>query len=140
MYQRWQKVLVIVAPFAVLAVCALIAWFVLHYVTLLPCPSYTLLHIYCPGCGSTRAVGALMHGDVLLSLRQNPAIVVMLLLAALYYLEFALALYYLEFALKVWGVRFRIPLLHNMKFIAALLVLWVAYAVVRNFVPAVAPI
>ena len=131
MYQRWQKMLVIVAPFAVLAVCALIAWFVLHYVTLLPCPSYTLLHIYCPGCGSTRAVGALMHGDVLLSLRQNPAIVVMLLLAALYYLEFAL---------KVWGVRFRIPLLHNMKFIAALLVLWVAYAVVRNFVPAVAPI
>lgn len=131
MYQRWQKVLVIVAPFAVLAVCALIAWFVLHYVTLLPCPSYTLLHIYCPGCGSTRAVGALMHGDVLLSLRQNPAIVVMLLLAVLYYLEFAL---------KVWGVRFRIPLLHNMKFIAALLVLWVAYAVVRNFVPAVAPI
>ena len=131
MYQRWQKVLVIVAPFAVLAVCALIAWFVLHYVTLWPCPSYTLLHIYCPGCGSTRAVGALMHGDVLLSLRQNPAIVVMLLLAVLYYLEFAL---------KVWGVRFRIPLLHNMKFIAALLVLWVAYAVVRNFVPAVAPI
>ena len=131
MYQRWQKVLVIVAPFAVLAVCALIAWFVLHYVPLLPCPSYTLLHIYCPGCGSTRAVGALMHGDVLLSLRQNPAIVVMLLLAVLYYLEFAL---------KVWGVRFRIPLLHNMKFIAALLVLWVAYAVVRNFVPAVAPI
>lgn len=131
MYQRWQKVLVIVAPFAVLAVCALIAWFVLHYVTLLPCPSYTLLHIYCPGCGSTRAVGALMHGDVLLSLRQNPAIVVMLLLAVLYYLEFAL---------KVWGVRFRIPLLHNMKFISALLVLWVAYAVVRNFVPAVAPI
>lgn len=131
MYQRWQKMLVIVAPFAVLAVCALIAWFVLHYVTLLPCPSYTLLHIYCPGCGSTRAVGALMHGDVLLSLRQNPAIVVMLLLAVLYYLEFAL---------KVWGVRFRIPLLHNMKFIAALLVLWVAYAVVRNFVPAVAPI
>ena len=131
MYQRWQKVLVIVAPFAVFAICALIAWFVLRYVTLWPCPSYTLLHIYCPGCGSTRAVGALMHGDVLLSLRQNPAIVVMLLLAALYYLEFAL---------KVWGVRFRIPPLHNWKFIAALLVLWVAYAVVRNFVPAVAPI
>ena len=115
----------------VLAVCALIAWFVLHYVTLWPCPSYTLMHIYCPGCGSTRAVGALMHGDVLLSLRQNPAIVVMLLLAVLYYLEFAL---------KVWGVRFRVPPLHNMRFIAALLILWVAYAVVRNFVPAVAPI
>ena len=131
MYQRWQKVLVIVAPFAVFAICALIAWFVLHYVTLWPCPSYTLMHIYCPGCGSTRAVGALMHGDVLLSLRQNPAIVVMLLLAVLYYLEFAL---------KVWGVRLRIPPLHNWKFIAALLVLWVAYAVVRNFVPAVAPI
>lgn len=131
MYPRWQKALVIVAPFAVLAVCALIAWFVLRHVTLWPCPSYTLLHIYCPGCGSTRAVGALMHGDVLLSLRQNPAIVVMLLLAVLYYLEFAL---------KVWGVRFRVPPLHNMRFIAALLILWVAYAVVRNFVPAVAPI
>ena len=131
MYPRWQKALVIVAPFAVLAVCALIAWFVLRHVTLWSCPSYTLMHIYCPGCGSTRAVGALMHGDVLLSLRQNPAIVVMLLLAVLYYLEFAL---------KVWGVRFRVPPLHNMRFIAALLILWVAYAVVRNFVPAVAPI
>ena len=28
------------------------------------CPSYWLLGVYCPGCGITRALHALLHGDV----------------------------------------------------------------------------
>ena len=129
-YKGWQKALVIIAPFAAAAVCGATAYLILRYVTLWPCPSYTLLHIFCPGCGSTRAVSALLHGDFLLALRQNLAVPVMLLLAVLYYLEFAL---------KVWGVRFRFPLLHNKVFIAALFAFWLIYAIVRNFVPAIAP-
>ena len=130
-YKRWQKALVIIAPFAAAAVCGAAAYLILRYVTLWPCPSLTLLHIYCPGCGSTSAVAALLHGDLLLAVRQNSVIPVMLLMAVLYYLEFAL---------KVWGVRFRFPVIHNKVFITALFVCWLIYAVVRNFVPAIAPI
>ena len=99
-YKPWQKVLVIVAPFAVLAVLALAAWFVLTHFTFPTCPSVQYFHIYCPGCGSTRAVKALLSGNILLALRQNLSIPVLTVIAALYYIEFAL---------KIFGVRFRIP-------------------------------
>ncbi len=30
----------------------------------LPCPFRALLHIYCPGCGMTRAYFSLLHGNI----------------------------------------------------------------------------
>jgi hypothetical protein len=36
------------------------------------CPFLALTGYYCPGCGSTRAVHALVHGDVLGALALNP--------------------------------------------------------------------
>lgn len=130
-YKTWQKVLVIVAPFAVLGALALIARFVLANVTFPPCISLTYLHFYCPGCGSTRAVRALLEGNLLLALRQNLSVP-----AA----GFVALLYYIEFALKIWGVRFRIPPLHNKKFVVCLLGLWFVFLVLRNFIPAIAPV
>lgn len=130
-YKRIHRVLVIVLPIAAVALLTVAAWLILRYVTLLPCPSYALAHIYCPGCGSTRAVRALLHGDLLLAVRQNVSIPVMLLMGAAYYVEFAL---------KVWGKSVRFPPIHNKWFIAALFAAWFIYAVVRNFVPAIAPI
>ena len=35
------------------------------------CPVWALLHVRCPGCGSTRAVAALLHGDIAGALRWN---------------------------------------------------------------------
>ncbi len=37
-----------------------------------PCPFHALLHLHCPGCGSTRAAYCLLHGDLTGVLRYNP--------------------------------------------------------------------
>ncbi len=130
-YKTYHRVLVIAVPLLSLAALCVIAAAVLSNFSLLPCPCYTLFHIYCPGCGSTRAVTALMRGDILLALRQNAAVIVMIILALMFYIELVL---------KVFGKSFRFPLIHNEKFYFVLLGLWLVYAVLRNFIPAIAPI
>lgn len=130
-YNTYHKVLVIAAPVALAVICCFAAVFILKHFTFPPCFSWYFLHIHCPGCGATRSVYALTQGNVLLAMRQNIAIPVFIVLAVLYYLEFAL---------KVWGISFKIPFIHNIKFILSLLAIWFVYAVVRNFVPAIAPI
>lgn len=39
------------------------------------CPVYRYLHLYCPGCGSTRALAALLHGQVIEAMHYNPLFV-----------------------------------------------------------------
>ena len=36
-----------------------------------PCPVFRYLHLQCPGCGTTRAFAALLHGDIPAALRLN---------------------------------------------------------------------
>jgi hypothetical protein len=43
-----------------------------HYPT---CPFLALTGYYCPGCGSLRAMHALLHGDPGLALKRNPLVV-----------------------------------------------------------------
>ena len=49
-----------------------------------PCVLYMALGIYCPGCGGTRALRALLGGHFIRSLRYNPAVICGILLI-LYY-------------------------------------------------------
>jgi hypothetical protein len=42
------------------------------------CPVYRYLHVLCPGCGATRALAALLHGQVGEALRLNWLIVISL--------------------------------------------------------------
>lgn len=42
------------------------------------CPVYRYLHVLCPGCGATRALAALLHGQVGEALRLNWLIVTLL--------------------------------------------------------------
>ncbi|MDE5438231.1 DUF2752 domain-containing protein [Elizabethkingia meningoseptica] len=42
----------------------------------LPCPFKLLTGYDCPGCGSQRAVHALLHGDIQQALRYNPLFVI----------------------------------------------------------------
>ena len=47
-----------------------------------PCPLYAATGLYCPGCGSTRAVHQLVHGHVAAAFGYNPLLVVSLPLLA----------------------------------------------------------
>ena len=47
------------------------------------CPFYELLHLYCPGCGSTRAAFYFLHGDIAGVFRSNPIFLPTILLVVL---------------------------------------------------------
>jgi hypothetical protein len=130
-YKTHHKVLVLVIPIASLTVLGLIAALILKNFTLWECPVHQLFHIWCPSCGATRALTALMHGDILLALRQNAVVIAAIIVL--------LALY-IELVLRVFGKNVRFPLIHNPKFYFVMLALWLVYAVARNFIPEIAPI
>lgn len=89
----------------------------------IPCVLHSLTGLYCPGCGTTRAVYLLLHGDLSGALRMNPLIPVSLPLIAYGLANFAL--------FEGWGVKLPprdIPL----KVVIALLAVILAYGVMRN--------
>jgi hypothetical protein len=53
------------------------------------CPVHAYLHLECPGCGSTRAMAALLNGRLAEALRLNALFVVLVLPAAVLYLAAA---------------------------------------------------
>lgn len=48
------------------------------------CPLYRLTGLYCAGCGGTRAIRALLHGDVAACFRQNPLLPLLAAAAVLF--------------------------------------------------------
>ncbi len=118
-------------PFAVIPLMYFSAVFVIRNITLPPCIYYTTAHIYCPGCGFTRAVEALMRGDVLLSLRQNPLLIIGMVL---------LAVYYIGFLVRAFGGSLKIKFLHSTGILWASLIFLSVFTVLRNVIPAFAPV
>jgi hypothetical protein len=55
------------------------------------CVFHTLTGLYCPGCGSTRAIHQLLHGSVSGALSMNPLLVVALPIIVLLYFRKKLA-------------------------------------------------
>lgn len=86
-----------------------------------PCPLHALSGLYCPGCGSTRCLHALLHGDVALAVAMNPLLVASLPLLALMALNAA-----------GWRPAWLSPLMRRLA--DARLWLWVllGFAVLRN--------
>jgi hypothetical protein len=68
-------------PIAVLAIAALIVILLFQFDPnqagnpLPPCPSRWLTGLYCPGCGATRALHALLHGNIEKAFSMNPVFV-----------------------------------------------------------------
>ena len=48
------------------------------------CPVHEFLHLQCPGCGATRAVAALLRGDIAEAMHFNALVTLMLPFAAVY--------------------------------------------------------
>jgi len=52
-----------------------------------PCPIHAYTGLFCPGCGATRAMHALVHGDVLQAMAMNPVFTLALPLLSLLLLD-----------------------------------------------------
>jgi len=68
-----------------LGIGAILYRFWLHnFITFPPCLLYEHLGIYCPGCGGTRSVWALLSGDVFLSVYYHPIVLYCVLIIGTY--------------------------------------------------------
>ncbi len=75
----------------------LIVWFVLQALEIpltglspRPCVWYNVFQVYCPGCGGTRAVESLMHGEFVKSFLYHPAVLYTVILVVIYMLSHTL--------------------------------------------------
>jgi hypothetical protein len=95
------------------------------------CPTWTLFGVYCPGCGSLRAINSLAHGDVGAAVGSNAFAVLALAL---------LAYWWVRWTGRRWSNRPRRGLAHP-AWSWALLAAILAFTAIRNlpFGSALAP-
>lgn len=90
----------------------------------IPCPFHYITGLYCPGCGSQRAVHLLLHGDIWGAFRFNPLMV----------LTLPILVYGLGITLANWifDTSRRFMLFYSKIFIFGYFGLAILYWVVRN--------
>lgn len=94
------------------------------------CMFHRLTGIWCPGCGNTRSIAAMFEFDFLLAFRNN---------AAPPFLALCLLCLYLELLADIFGRKIRI--LPRIPWIwYTVPALFMVYYVLRNFIPAIAPV
>jgi Protein of unknown function (DUF2752) len=80
---RWKLHL---AAAAILASAACLYWLPPGLYNFYPrCPVFELTHWQCPGCGMTRALAALLHGEFALSWHYNPLALLLLPWLGIYF-------------------------------------------------------
>ncbi len=93
------------------------------------CSFYNAYDIYCPSCGNTRSVTALLQGDIPSSLRYNIIPVLLALMGILGYIE-----------LITYSFGRHIRLLpRRLSFYLILLAILMVYWIMRNFSPYLTP-
>lgn len=126
---KLYRIITILIPLAVITAFLLRNQLVVMSEYFPRCTFYSLFHLYCPSCGNTRSVLALLHGNILESLRYNLSIAIMAIL-------FILA--YIELAAFSFGKRIRL-LPRRLSFYICLIIFMVIYWIVRNFIPYLTP-
>lgn len=103
---------------------------ILSFMTILPtCPFYRTYHIYCPACGNTRSITALLHGNLLIALRYNIVPTLLLVFGICAYIEFA-----------TFSFHYPIRILpRNRYFYILCFVIVILYIIFRNAIPFLTP-
>lgn len=90
---------------------------------ILRCPLYDTTGVYCPGCGSQRAIHNLVHGNFLAALKQN----IMLILGGL-----ALLYHYgIVLSNSIFKTNFK-SILNNKKVLLIALAILLLFWILRN--------
>ncbi|MBB2183755.1 DUF2752 domain-containing protein [Lachnospiraceae bacterium MD1] len=123
------KIITILIPVLMAMLFAVHEYILNWFINLPRCPAVRWFDIYCPACGNTRSTIALLHGDMLTSLRYNivPLILAVLLLAS-----------YIELVTYSFGRHIRL-LPRKLGFYIILIILLMAYFIIRNFIPYLTP-
>ncbi len=129
MKKNHGKVLTIIIPFIFLILYALKDTLFSLLALLPPCFLYSHFHLYCPACGNTRSVSALLRGEFLEALSYNivPFIVLVIVFAG-----------YIELATYSFGTHRRI-LPRRLSVYILLIMLVFLYLLLRNFIPSLSP-
>jgi hypothetical protein len=96
-----------------------------------PCPWHFLTRTYCPGCGSLRGLAAALHNDLPALPRNN-----LLTAAVLPFLGYA----YISVVSRALFGRWFTAIVLPRRVILGLAIVVVGFGIVRNFVPALAPV
>ncbi len=126
--EEWMttdRIKIILTGAAVIAISLLYFFIDARETDIFPrCPFYLLTGLFCPGCGSQRAVSALLHLDIGSALRYNS-----LLVASL-----PLIMYSAYVALmNAFGSRkLQQKLVHSPWFIRVVAIVVIAFAILRN--------
>src|SRR6476619_3340596 len=88
------------------------------------CIFYTFTGLYCLGCGSQRAVVALLHGNVLAALSNN-----LLAVTALPFLTYSFIIFCLNTIAKK---HFKVKIFYSPAFTRVVLILVIIFGIARN--------
>jgi len=118
------KTLYVFVPLIVLGCAVLLSVIIEDVVKFIPqCPVYSRLHILCPGCGNTRSVAALLWGDILTSLKYNATVLLLCVIAVIYYMEGFMYIF----------VKPIVIIPRKLTTLYVILSVMIVYYVVRNF-------
>lgn len=124
----WLPPLLLIIGLLLLDVLIPIAQWVADHIVF--CVFYETTGWYCLGCGGTRSLMALLHGDIQRSFHNNPAVPVLAVTAILLYAEKVAVVF--DKKLKL------VP--RNILFWVFLFVLQCIWNIARHFFPAMMPI
>ncbi|MBQ8296431.1 MAG: DUF2752 domain-containing protein [Ruminococcus sp.] len=132
MKTKRRNLIITLLPAIIIPLAYLAAFVYQRYIRIyiFPCPINFFMHIYCPGCGGTRCVYALLSGNILRALRCNAIYTTIVFFCVLVWIENLAALFGKEVKIIPRSKAFYIIA----SGIAAV------YFILRNFIPAIAPV